>query len=287
MNRASRFLLFLLPASAVIFATSADAIVRRDDVADQEYIDFGALFPSVGKLERSNGGIEGSGVLIDSRWVLTAAHLNPAQVDFAGTLYTSEEFITHPDWTGDVNDGNDIALMKLSSSVTGVTPSSRYTGTDELGQVGVSVGFGNRGTGETGEISGTAGTKRAAESTIERFGSNAPVTSPATVFESDFFDPTNSAVLDLEGLPVTRDSGGPVFLNMGSAENPDYVVGGIHSFIMNSGGALGTYGDTLGSTRVSDYDEWITATIPEPSTWAALLGLGALGFTIILRRSQV
>jgi hypothetical protein len=265
-------------------ALTAEAIVRRHDVADQLYLDFGAQFPSVGRLTSATG--LGSGVLISSRWVLSAAHLStPTQFAVGDGLYTVEEFIRHPDWDGSVTNGNDLALARLSGSVTDVAPSVWYTGSNEIGQIGVSVGFGNTGTGLTGQQSGTAGIRRAAENSIESLGSGSPFTPPRPpddTLEYLFNEPGDTNVLPLEGMAAQGDSGGPVFIDFGDG----YRIAGIHSFVWNmDGGSLATYGDVVVSARVAAYDDWILATVPEPRTWALLAGLAALAVCAVRRRT--
>ncbi len=255
---------------------AAEGIVIRHDVADQEYVDLGAEFSTVGRLTSSTS--LGSGVLIHPFWVLTAAHLTtPNQFALGDQVYTVGEFHRHPDWDGQVTNGDDLALAKLSEPVSGIAPSNWYTGHGELGEIGISVGFGNTGTGLTGQQSRTTGTRRAAENTLERLGSGAPHTPPRPpddTLEYLFNEPGDGNVRALEGMAAQGDSGGPIFVDFGEG----YEIAGIHSFIWNmDGGSLATYGDVVVSARVAVYDEWITATVPEPRMWSLLAGLIVLG----------
>lgn len=281
--------LVALSLSLLVFSlvgNNAGAIVGLHTLDDQEYRDFGAQFPSVGKLS-TNGTIRGSGSLISeagggsSNWVLTAAHLaTPNEFTVNGTIFSVVEFIRHPDYNSSTL-ANDVALARLSTSVSGQSPLSWHGNDNDVGaglQV-VSVGVGRSGDGQTGE-SGPAGTLRAAQNTISAKGTNSPITPGPTFMEYIFHDPSHSSVRPLEGMAVLYDSGGPVVADFGSG----YTIVGVHSYVINNGGARGTYGDITGSTRVTLYDDWITSVVPEPTVWGLFAGLAALSGAIFKRR---
>jgi hypothetical protein len=119
-----------------------------------------------------------------------------------------------------------------------------------------------------------------------------------TILLSDFDSPggTNNSLgpwgssatpLDLEGMGAPGDSGGPVFIQVGST----WYIAGVHSFLLDLGPpagnnvADGRYGDILGSTRVSSYAAWIESVVPEPASMMAL-AIGLAGLLARRRRSR-
>lgn len=267
---------------------STEAVVIRDDRAASGYVDLGAGlgYSSVGLLV-SNWGYTGCGALIAPDWVLTAAHNLTAASSTTFTVngigYSSSRFVKHPGWTGDALKGYDLALVQLSSPVVGVTPSQIYTGMDEMGQTARFVGLGFTGTGLTG-WKPSENLKRGFENVIDgNFGN------PDVLLGADFDNPHNPAdggfgaslCLDLEGCVSPGDSGGGVFLSIGSEE----YLAGIISFVAGTdGNGNGDYGDVTGFARLSTFAPWIMTTIPEPSV-ATLLWWGALGGVFLRRRS--
>jgi len=172
-------LLRVLSLSCVILAACATpswSIVIRHDVDPQAYLDFGALpaFDSVGLI--TSRAFAGSGVLIADQWVLTAAHMvdrgNPKHYTFTigGETYSGLQRIAHDNWNGSLLAGWDIGLLQLDRPVTNITAATRYTGFDDIGMTAAFVGYGRTGTGETGALSGTFGTKRAAENVLDKDG---------------------------------------------------------------------------------------------------------------------
>ncbi|MGY6648536.1 S1 family peptidase [Wenyingzhuangia sp. IMCC45574] len=114
----------------------------------------------------NNSEFTATGVLINSEWILTAAHNfydaeeqdNPAPVSGITVLvgndpnnpeatYAVSQVVLHPTWlqgNQNYNHANDLCLVKLASPITTITPVSLYTETNEL--VGSTVwhcGFGD------------------------------------------------------------------------------------------------------------------------------------------------
>ena len=266
-------------------------IARRDDVADSVYTDNAVGYPSVGLLAVGSS-VRASGTLIAPNVVLTAAHVfdagSPVNTIFftvGGSTYDVQTVVLSPTWTGfnaSIGKGDDIAMIVLTSRVTNVAPASLYTGTDELGHVGIDVGFGYSGTGSTGH-SGDFGTKRAGPNSVDQFGDFFNNVSHNILLQ-DFDKPGDpnlstfgsTTPLAQESLITQGDSGGGMFIDFGTGP----LLVGVHSFLddQNNDGILSNYGDIGGSTRVSANLAFIETlvTVPEPASFV-LFALGILG----------
>jgi len=279
---------FIFPTIALLTLATPGALggVIRHDVDDAIYQNLAAQeqFAAVGALAISYAsGASGScsGTLVSSEWVLTAAHCVDRVVDSATFLNNQAfaftgEIIVHPEWTrNDFLSGADLALVRLQNPITTIEASQIYTGRDELGQVGTSVGYGRTGTGLTGALPGTAGTLRAGNNVLDVLGTDrgwderiilTDFDSPLDPNESNYGD---SAPLDLEYSIAPGDSGGPMFI-----ETPmGWRLVGITSFVNSTDGFPNAdYGDSNGFTRVSDYAGWINSIIPAPGTLPMLAG---------------
>lgn len=290
-----------LALGLVSLALGAQAIVIRSDRTDQQYRDFAQNFPSVGFVQNSVG--RGSGVLIAPNWVLTAAHVIPngstnVRFTVGGTQYNAAEFFVNPGYVGGsagLSGGFDLTLIRLSQTVTNVTPSRLYFGSDEVGQEGALVGFGNTGTGLTGQ-STSSQVKRAGTNVVDSVGEEFSNITNVLMMDFDPANPNNRLVApfgpfvqntptNLEAGAGQGDSGGGFFLNV----NGEWRVAGIASFVTNHPGIpLGAYGSATGYTRVSSNIEWIGSiapeAIPEPTTMTAL-ALGA-GLMALRRRRK-
>jgi len=233
-------------------------VVIRHDVDDAAYRAFGEQFEErICYLNLREDTPDGHGTVIDSNWVLTAAHCAKEIQDklekgkahtllISGLYYQVEQVFLHPQWLD--NEAYDIALIKLKKPVVKGEITPVYRGEKELDQEVIVVGKGDFGTGKTG-IQGNDGYLRAATNRVEQ----------ATDYwlKWTFDDPKvdSDRITRLEGISGPGDSGGPAFMEVAGTL---YLVGiSSAQSTRNSSGVEGVYGVMEYYTRVSRYVEWV------------------------------
>lgn len=299
--------------------TLADSATLAADVSD--YPAFAAT--GVVQIQESTVSYLGTGTLVASDWVLTAAHnwdtgaVTALSFNIGGQTYAAQtgQWFQNPQWVADpsvsLSQGSDLALFHLDRPVTGTTPVTLYTGNQELGAGVVVIGAGLVGTSATGPRSNPSSTLYAARNTIDRvitlsgsagiggflaFDFDDGTATHNSLTGSTVYDTDGNAVntilggtiaslpgiqfaLTLEGTTAPGDSGGPAFADFGNG----LQLVGVTSWGVNPTALGNLYGSGLGDitylTRVSAFEQWIMATIPEPNT-GLLFGIGVIVFAI-------
>jgi hypothetical protein len=255
----------------LLVSARAEAIVIRDDVDDARYRIAASEFPALVDLPG-----EGHGVLIDPRWVVTAAHAvtwqhEIKQVTINGIARDVERLVIHPgykkppqamidqalatwDWTLFrllLATSDDIALLKLAQPVSDVPPVALWRGESEFGEV-IRV----LGKGATGH--GAAGYAFSDPHRTELRRAENKVTSADGRWFCYVFDPSPQA-LALEGGSGSGDSGGPVLIQ----SEQTWLLAGLTSWVdpQSTVRTPGRYGQIGCNVRLSHYREWIASAI--------------------------
>ncbi len=287
-----------LSACLMITVATAHAGLIDDGALDADHQALAAQsqYDSVGVVRLSGTVVDSSGILITPQWVLTAAHTipsgNPGASDtwtFGGEIRGIDQAIRNPNFTGAIQNGFDIALHKLDSPITTITPAQLYTGTSAslVGQTLTYVGYGKSGTGSTGDTL-PAGTKRAGNNIGDQLGFTlnpgpSQVDYSNQIIFADMDDPPGGGVfsnplgsnspINLEYLIALGDSGGGLFVEQGG----EHFVTGVHSTVFNFSPSTLGYGDVMGSTTIEQSLAWIQSIINPPPIVGDLDGDGFVG----------
>ncbi len=242
---------------------SVFAIVIRHDVPDERYRVPDDFFPPLADLP-----VEGHGVLIAPRWVVTAGHAvswqnAPIQtVTLASRTRAIAKIIVHPEFrmphvpdhgpsapvVAELMALRDIALIELADAVDDVRPAVLYRGGDEQGRTAELIGKGATGDGANGEVEGRHRTVlRRAFNRIET------AEGPWLAYRFD----RGSEALPLEGMLASGDSGGPVLIE----DAGGWKLAALASWKRWDGDIAdfraGVYGEVSYQVRLSYYRGWI------------------------------
>lgn len=259
-----------------------------------------------------NFGCTGS-LLSTGMHVLTAAHCvtdstgqaaaTSVEATFAaggGAVLNTSSYVVHPDWTGLLFGGGDLAILELSESpgVAGYDIVRDQSLTNDI--IAILAGYGTSGTGVTGNVL-PFGTLRAGFNRIDGVwpgflfgGSPFAFDFDSGLQAHDFLGFLSPLAADLglgvyEAMAVPGDSGGPTF-------TLDGKILGVHSFIGSLGrlfdpeAPVGVYGDFGGDTRVAAYADWIDSTLlggPFAPVAATGLTVGGGGGVFVLANTHV
>ena len=267
-----KIILNSLVAGLWIFSLAhAPAIIIRDDLDDANYVVNDSDYPALVDLIERGDCI---GTLIHESYLLTVAHcaadLDPGDsLNVNGISYSVAEIIPHPQWNKR-RDEYDIALVRFSQPVKGITPLPIYRGGDETGSLITLVGRGVTNTGLEGE-------RRARNDGKLRKCTNIVTSVDDHFIEIRFERPGEDGITPLEGVGAAGDSGCPAFIEV---DGLLYIAG------LNSWGEgprnvrVGQYGAFDYQTRVSRYLEWLDNEVdfpdpPAPETTLQILNVSA------------
>ena len=277
-----------LAVVAALFSTTSFALVGGSIDPNTAV----SPWASVGSITIGTGVY--SGVLLDSQHVLTAAHVVSGQVAAAGNVsfslnagdlsqtLTAASISVYGGYTGTTpgSDGvwhDDLAVITLSTPITGVVPIyGLYSGSMQ-GQTISMVGYG--GTGAT--------VKKAGENVVDVVFNDDDIAGSTTneVFVFDLDNgatngPYGGSALSMEAGYTGGDSGSPVFVSVDGV----WKIAGTSTFTgtstLRGGGSIG------GGTIVASYIPWIQqqmliTPVPEPQAWLMMLaGLGLVGAAV-------
>ena len=236
-------------------------------------------FDPVGMLSVSGG--TASGTLINSQWVLTAAHVissiggshNLAGSTFVinGQSLVADYAEVMPGWAGDSGSGKDLALVHLANPFIDVTPARYLNQSISLsGQSVIFVGYGLNGDGLTGSLAGSGGSKRAGTNILDFDGSVLGLS--GSLFLADF--DSGQAIHNImgsatptafESILAPGDSGGGLFMDY----HGETILVGVNSFLASTtGSANSTYGNLAGFQSIQPNLAWIQSVshVPEPGS---------------------
>lgn len=283
-------LLATFSVMACASAPDASAIILygKDNSANQTDPGTGAPWTNVGRLTNSSGtAVDASAVYLGDRFVLTADHVDPSANRTHVTFDGSTTWAIEPGSHQQVASGVDLKVIRLSEDPE-LPALMLYEDAQDLARASELVGWG-RGRDPSVPV-GTDHVAWGDNSTIaKRWGTNTTLNNATNISydvgsKTYSYEALQTRLLNTAGADeaaMTRyDSGGALFQDIGG----QWYLSGIATTVERSGesrfgaatGSPFVLGDLNYFARVSTYSSEIYAAIPEPSSWATLLGVGSL-----------
>lgn len=285
------------PASAIVFQNTTAQTAGKG--AGQSFLDPEAKL-IITLSNNTSVGCSGS-LLAGGQYVLTAAHCvtgdtatlsaTGISLDFANTglNLNATSYIVDPQWNGSVDNGGDLALIKLNTAVTSITGYTLDTSASALGSVVAIVGYGDTGVGTTGYNSSTFGTLYYG---ANQYDLTAGANNSLYIFDFDQYGTSTynetggGAVGTNEAMIAPGDSGGASLVDIGGV----WEIVGVHDFISCITANCtpdSTFGQLGGDSSIYADAQWIdsivSSVVPEPGS-APLVATGLIGLAIACRR---
>lgn len=221
------------------------------NVPDSKYVSYGSehecVVPIYGNCECEQGGgkphvFAASAVVIDKRWIITAAHVvnntSGVKIKAKGREYSIPRIIVNNHYKEEFMGRYDIAMGESEEDIILDFYPSLYEEKNEIGKVVGICGYGVTGTFSTGAFK-SDGQKRAGSNMVDHIERHVVVCSV-----------DKGVKTNMEFLIAKGDSGGGLFIGG--------KLAGINSFVMaEDKNSNSDYGDESCHTRVSIFCEWI------------------------------
>lgn len=259
----------------LLAASSAHAVVIRDDVPDAQYRVEATDFPALVDLP-----LEAHGVLIAPQWVVTAAHaVSPALdcVEMGGVQRAVSRVVIHPGYrrppqamveaalaTGDwaeffqfMEGTDDIALIELAEPAHDIAPVPLFQGS-ALGETVRILGRGATGTGAEGHR------LDAPRRNALRQGYNVIDSEEGRWLAYTFDAPPDA--LPLEASMGSGDSGGPLLIQVDDIWQLAGLAAWKRALVEGTLIRQGKYGESSLGVRLQHYAAWMRLTMADAAS---------------------